>query len=180
MCHKNGTMLILKRSSIIWLIFILCISLSACGYKFAGGGSLPAGIKNVCIPVLKNRTSEAGVENTITNDLIYEFNRHDISVLSSEDKADAVLSGTVWSVIIHTIAYKDPTKSSERRVTITVNLKLKSQSGKVVWSRTGLTDNEAYDVASDKLETERNKKEAILVLSKRLTETIYMSMTADF
>jgi len=33
---------------------------------------------------------------------------------------------------------------------------------------------------SDKLETERNKREAILVLSKRLTETIYMSMTAGF
>jgi outer membrane lipopolysaccharide assembly protein LptE/RlpB len=172
-------MLILKRSS-IWLIFILCISLSACGYRFAGSGSLPAGIKSVCIPVLNNRTSEAGIENTITNDLIYEFNRHDISVLSSKDKADSVLSGTVWSVIIHTIAYRDPTKSSERRVTVTVNLKLRSHSGKVVWSRMGLSDNEAYDVMSDKLETEKNKKEAILVLSKRLTETIYMSMTADF
>lgn len=179
MCHNNGTMLILKRSS-IWLIFILCISLSACGYRFAGSGSLPAGIKSVCIPVLNNRSSEAGVENTITNDLIYEFNRHDISVLSSKDKADSVLSGTVWSVIIETIAYRDPTKSSERRVTVTVNLKLRSHSGKVVWSRTGLSDNEAYDVMSDKLETEKNKKEAILVLSKRLTETIYMSMTADF
>ena len=179
MCHNNGTMLILKRSS-IWLIFILCISLSACGYRFAGSGSLPAGIKSVCIPVLNNRSSEAGVENTITNDLIYEFNRHDISVLSSKDKADSVLSGTVWSVIIETIAYRDPTKSSERRVTVTVNLKLRSHSGKVVWSRMGLSDNEAYDVMSDKLETERNKREAILVLSKRLTETIYMSMTAGF
>ncbi len=179
MCHNNGTMLILKRSS-IWLIFILCISLSACGYRFAGSGSLPAGIKSVCIPVLNNRTSEAGIENTITNDLIYEFNRHDISVLSSKDKADAVLSGTVWSVIIETIAYKDPTKASERRVTITVNLLLRSHSGKVVWSRTGLSDNEAYDVMSDKLETEENKREAILVLSKRLVGTIYMSMTADF
>jgi outer membrane lipopolysaccharide assembly protein LptE/RlpB len=172
-------MFILKRSS-IWLILILCISLSACGYKFAGSGSLPAGIKSVCIPVLNNRSSEAGVENTITNDLIYEFNRHDISVLSSKDKADAVLSGTVWSVIIETIAYKSPTKSSERRVTVTVNLKLRSHSGKVVWSRMGLSDNEAYDVMSDKLETENNKREAILVLSKRLTETIYTSMTADF
>ena len=179
MCHNNGTMLILKRNS-IWLIFILCISLSACGYRFAGSGSLPAGIKSVCIPVLNNRTSEAGIENTITNDLIYEFNRHDISVLSSKDKADAVLSGTVWSVIIETIAYKDPTRASERRVTVTVNLKLRSHSGKVVWSRMGLSDNEAYDVVSDKLETERNKKEAILVLSKRFAETIYMNMTAGF
>jgi len=179
MRHINGTKLILKRST-IWLIFILCISLSACGYKFAGSGSLPGGIKSVCIPVLNNRTSEAGVENMITNDLIYEFNRHGISVLSSKDKAEAVLSGVVWSVFIETIAYKSPTISSERRVTITVNLTLKSNSGKILWSRMGLSDNEAYDVASDKLETERNKKEAILVLSKRFTETIYMNMTADF
>jgi len=140
MCHNNGTMLILKRNS-IWLIFILCISLSACGYRFAGSGSLPAGIKSVCIPVLNNRTSEAGIENTITNDLIYEFNRHDISVLSSKDKADSVLSGTVWSVIIETIAYRDPTRSSERLGTVTVNLKLRSHSGKVILSRMGLSDN---------------------------------------
>ena len=179
MCHNNGTMLILKRNS-IWLILILCISLSACGYKFAGSGSFPGGIKSVCVPVLKNRTSEAGIENTITNDLIYELNRHDITVLSSKDKADAFLSGTVWSVIIETIAYRDPTRASERRVTVTVNLKLTSHSGKVVWSRMGLSDNEAYDVMPGKLETEDNKREAISVLSKRLVETIYSSITADF
>jgi len=172
-------MLILKRNS-TWLIFILCISLSACGYRFAGSGRFPAGIKSVCIPVLKNRSSEAGIENTLTNDLIYEVNRHDVTVLSSEDKADAVLSGTIWSVIIETIAYKDPQKSSERRVTVTVNLKLRSHSGKVVWSRMGLSESETFDVMSDILETEKNKSEAISVLSKRLSQNIYNSITSEF
>jgi len=179
MCNNNKIMLILKRNS-IWIVFILCISLSACGYKFAGSGTFPAGIKSVYVPVLKNRTSEAGIENTITNDLIYEFNRHDITVLSSNDKADSFLSGTIWSVFIETISYKDPTKASERRVTVTVNLKLTSRSGKVVWYRTGLSDNEAYFVASDRLGTDANKREAISILSKRLVETIYTSITADF
>jgi hypothetical protein len=49
--------------------------LSSCGYRFVGSGSFPAGIKSVSIPILENRTSETGMENIITNDLIYEVTR---------------------------------------------------------------------------------------------------------
>ena len=171
--------MILKRNN-IWTIFLLCISLSACGYRFAGSGSFPAGIKSVCIPILKNRTSEAGIENTITNDLIYEVTRHDITVLSSKDKADSILSGVIKSMTIETIAHKDPQTSSERRVTVTVDLKLTGPSGRVIWSAKGASANEAYKVMSDKLATEQNRRNAISALSKRLVERLYARITDDF
>ena len=161
-------------------IFLLCISLSACGYRFAGSGSFPAGIKSVCIPILKNHTSEAGIENTITNDLIYEITRHDIAVLSSKDEADSILSGVIKSMTIETITHIDPQTSSERRVTVTVNLKLTSHSGKVVRSINGLSDYEEYDVVTGKLETEQNRLDAISNLSKRLAERVYARITEDF
>ena len=179
LCIKKGVILILKRNN-IWTIFLLCISLSACGYRFAGSGSFPAGIKSVCIPILKNHTSEAGIENTITNDLIYEVTRHDITVLSSKDKADGILSGVIRSMTIEAITHKDPQTSSERRVTVTVNLKLTSRSGKVVWSTKGLSDYEEYDVMQNKLETEQNRRDAISTLSKRLAERVYNRLTDDF
>jgi len=161
-------------------IFLLCISLSACGYRFAGSGSFPAGIKSVCIPILKNHTSEAGIENTITNDLIYEITRHDIAVLSSKDEADSILSGVIKSMTIETIAHIDPQTSSERRVTVRVHLKLTLRSGQVVWSIKNFSDYEEYDVATDKLETEQNRLDAISDLSKRLAEKIYARITEDF
>jgi len=50
----------------------------------------------------------------------------------------------------------------------------------VIWSAKNVSDNEAYKVSSTKQVTERNKKVAIKRLSKRLAESIYNSLTADF
>lgn len=161
-------------------IFLFCLSLLGCGYKFAGSGSFPVGIQSVCIPILKNNSSEAGVENTITNDLIYEITSHDIAILPSKSEADGVLSGVITSITIETIARQDTQTSSERRVTVTVHLTLTSRDGAIVRSVKGLSDHEEYDVATDKTETEQNKLDAISVLSKRLAEKVYNRITEDF
>lgn len=168
------------KGKIIWIVFaILCFLafLSACGYKFAGGGTLPSGINSVCVTILENRTSEIGVENTFTNDLIYEFTRN--GKFASIDKADALLSGVVKSMSIETISHSGAQTSLERRVKFTLDLKLTDQNGRILWSK-GISDNEAYDVVSDKLSTEQNRHNAISTLSTRLAEKVYNSLTADF
>ena len=64
----------------IWPVIIISLFFSACGYRFAGSGNLPEGIQTIAIDIFKNRTTETGLENTITNDLIYEFTRKGRSV----------------------------------------------------------------------------------------------------
>jgi hypothetical protein len=59
-------------------------------------------------------------------------------------------------------------------------LKLTGPDGRVIWSARGVSANEAYDVMSDKLATEQNRRDAISVLSKRLAEKVYNRITADF
>ncbi len=171
--------MIIKRNN-IWIIFFLCIFFLSCGYRFVGTGSFPAGIKSVFIPILKNHTSETGLENIITNDLIYEVTRRKISISSSSDKAGAVLSGAIRSMTIETISYKNPSTPLERRVTVAVDLKLTAHSGEVVWSTKGFSDYEEYYVTPDKMETERNRRDATIVLSKRLAEKLYNNITAGF
>ncbi len=169
------------KGKIIGIVFaILCflVFLSACGYRFAGGGSLPSGIKTVCVTILVNRTSETGVENTFTNDLIYEFARH--GKIASIDKADALLSGVVKSMSIETISHSGAHTSLERRVKFTLDLKLTDNHGKIIWSKS-VSGNEAYDVVSDnKLTTEQNRRSAISTLSERLAEKVYNRLTEDF
>jgi outer membrane lipopolysaccharide assembly protein LptE/RlpB len=177
--NKYGKMLFLKRFD-IWIIFLFLMIVSACGYKFTGGGSFPAGIKSICIVTLENRTSETGAENIFTNDLIYEVTRHDKVVLKSKDKADAVLSGVIKSMNIKTISRAGTHSSLERRVTITVDVKLTSPDGKVIWHANDITANEAYEVMSDKLATEQKRRDAISALSKRLAENLYARITDDF
>ncbi|MBW2001056.1 MAG: LptE family protein [Deltaproteobacteria bacterium] len=150
-------MMFLKRSN-LWIIFLFLMIVSACGYKFTGGGSFPAGIKSICVVTLENRTSETGAENIFTNDLIYEVTRDNKAVLTTKDKADALLSGIIQSMNIETISRKAAysSLSLERRVTITVDVKLTNPDGRVVWSANNVSANEAYDVMPDKfLQTKR-------------------------
>jgi len=177
--NKYRKMLFLKRSN-IWIIFLFLITVSACGYKFAGGGSFPAGIKSICVVTLENRTSETGAENIFTNDLIYEVTRDDKVVLTNKDKADALLSGVIKSMNIQTISHTGTHSSLERRVTITVDVKLTDPNAKVIWYANDVSANEAYDVMPDKLATEQKKRDAISVLSKRLAEKCYARITDNF
>ena len=81
-----------------WAIILLWSLFSACGYRFAGSASLPSGIKTISVKMFENRSAETGVENVITNDLIYEFTRHEQVVLVGADMADAILAGVVKSM----------------------------------------------------------------------------------
>lgn len=153
---------------------------SACGYRFAGGGNLPAGITSISVKMFENRTAETGVENIITNDLIYEFTRHEQVVVAGSDKADAILTGVVQSISERTISHRGEYTSSERRVVLNMDLRLTHKSGGVIWSAKAVSENEAYQVMPEKQSTERNKRVAIETLSKRLAENIFNRLTADF
>jgi outer membrane lipopolysaccharide assembly protein LptE/RlpB len=163
-----------------WAIILLGALLSACGYQFAGGGSLPSGITSVSVEMFKNRTAETGVETIITNDLIYEFTRHEQVIVTGSDKADAILTGVVQSISERTISHTGEYTSDERRVVLNLDLQLTNKSGGVIWSAKGVSDNEAYKVMPGKQSTERRKREAIKTLSKRLAEDIFNRLTADF
>jgi len=171
---------LLVKKKYAWTIILLWFLFSACGYQFTGGGSLPSGITSISIEMFENRTSETGVENIITNDLIYEFTIHEQVVVTGSDKADAILTGVVKSISERTISHKGEYTSDERRVKLKLDLQLTDKSGGVIWSAKDISDNEAYKVSSTKQVTERNKKVAIKRLSKRLAENIYNSLTADF
>lgn len=163
-----------------WAIILLGSLFSACGYRFAGGGSLPSGITSVSVEMFQNRSAETGVETIITNDLIYEFTRHEQVVVTGSDKADAILTGVVQSISERTISHRGEYTSDERRVVVNVDLQLKNKSGGVIWSAKGVSENEAYKVMSGKQSTERSKRLAIQRLSKRLAENIFNRLTADF
>lgn len=169
-----------KRNN-IWIIFLFLMFFSACGYRFAGSGSFPAGIRSVFISILENRTSETGMENIFTNALIYEVTRDKKVTLTSRGDADALLSGIIESMSIKTITRKTTHSPLERRVTVTVNLKLTGPSGTVIRSAKGVSASEAYDVMPDnKPVTEKNRRDAISALSKRLAERVYRRMTENF
>jgi len=166
----------------MWIIFVFSMFFSACGYMFSGSGNFPAGIKNIYVTMLENRTSETGMENIVTNDLVYEFTKKNAkdTLANSKDRAEAILTGVIYSLGIDTISHKGTITSLERRVKVSISLRLTDQSGKIIWYRENVSAHETYDVVSDKLRTEQNRRAAISALSKRLAERVYNSLTDDF
>ena len=153
---------------------------AGCGYQFTGGGSLPENVKSVSVSVLANRTAETGLENTLTNDIIYELTRNRQAEVTTAEKAEARISGTIRSLSVSTVTHSDQNVSQERRVTVAVDLEMIRSGGKKIWQRQGITANETYDVGANKIATNRNREEALKTLSRRLAERVYASMTDNF
>jgi outer membrane lipopolysaccharide assembly protein LptE/RlpB len=165
----------------ISLILLCSVFFCACGYRFAGSGEFPEGVKKIFIEVFENRTSKIGIERVVTNQIVFEFTRQRESGLAgSPDDADAVLKGVVTGISTRTISRIGTEVANEREVFLTVNLKLIKRGGEIVWAADGLSDQEAFDVTENKLETDRNESLAVARLSERMSERIFSRLTENF
>ena len=171
----------MNRNGVKWIIILIAVMVYACGYRFAGGGVFPSGVETIFIKDFKNRTADTGIESIVTNQIIFEFTRRNKNGLAAnKDTADAVMTGVITKEKIRTISTKGQDSANERRVTLWIDLKLTKPNGNVVWVNKNLSDNETYKVDAEKLQTERNRKEAIGVLSGRMAERAYSRLTDDF
>ena len=159
---------------------ILLLTLSACGYRFSGGGSLPGGVKRVTVGVFSNSSGETGVEGIISNDIVYEFTRNGKDFTPRKESADAVLSGSVLSVTTWPISRRSTHNVQERRISVTISLKMTDSKGGILWQAPTLSENEEYEVTDEKGTTEQNKRKAIQKLSRRLAERVFYQMTDNF
>ena len=159
---------------------VLWLFVTACGYRFSGGGELPGGIKKLNIGIFENRTNENGFESQIANDLIYQFTRFGNLQLTEKATADASLTGTIKSVTSVTISHANANTSTERRIQAIIALKLSATKGGLLWADNAISAYETYAVSTDKAQTEKNKKSALTKLSSRVAERIYYRLTDNF
>jgi len=174
----GGSVLILA-----WGVFWLAAAQfwTGCGYHLAGRGELPGNVQTIAVRMLENRSSETGVETLITNALINELNRRRQGSVTSPDRADAVLSGTIDSLSWDTVAHRGVNTAAERKVYATISLTLTDHSGKVLWKRSGLSGSQAYAVIGDnKTATEINRRQAVGVLAEQVAENVYRRLTDNF
>ncbi len=160
------------------IIFMVCL-MSSCGFRFVGEGKFPADVQRIFIAIFENRSNETGVESLFTNDLVDEFTRNRKNALAAKPAADAQLHGVIESITQETISRSGQLSALERRVRAAVALRLTDSNGRLLWKRE-VSEEEEYAVGSSNSATERNRKDAIEELSKRLAERIYDRLTDDF
>lgn len=161
---------------------VLCFLLvmTGCGYRFAGGGDLPGGVRRLSVGVFENKTREKGLEAQIANDLIYQFTRYDNIKLTDRSRSEGHLTGVIRSARVTTVTHASANVSAERRIQVVMDVKLTAPDGRLIWSGDAISAYETYEVASDKSTTEQNKKSALTTLSSKVAERIYYRLTDNF
>ncbi|MGD2269296.1 MAG: LPS assembly lipoprotein LptE [Desulfobacterales bacterium] len=164
------------------LLLVSWAVVCACGYRFVADVTLPAGVEHIYITILDNPTSEAGIENIITHQLIAEFTRRKPRLLADRRAvADAVLSGAISSIKISTVSRRGQEIPNERRIELQLDIKLTSADGDELWRARSLIGSQAYVIdQTNSLVTQQNKQAAVSALAEKIAERTYDGLTQNY
>jgi hypothetical protein len=171
-------------SLLTWFFPILLSALliQSCGYRFQESASeLSPDIQSLAIPIFANRTIQTGIESEVTRALIARFISSKRLPVTSSQRADALLTGTVLSFTTFPVAVTTSTQvTSEYRATLTVEYILKRQSDGKILFREAISEWRNYSVEEDLAATESNKRRAIQEISVLLADRAYEFILLNF
>lgn len=132
------------------LLLTVCLVVSACSfpYGFAGGG-LPPHVKTMAVLPFENETPSSELQLELHDALRREL-RDRLGVRdASEDRADAVVRGTIRAYDVDVpVAYsadRDRSVTARRRLQITLDVAIVDQTtGRILWQRNGLRADADY------------------------------------
>ena len=115
------------------LLFTGCLN-----YSFTG--SLPSHVNRIAVPLFENNTSFSGVNQELTNKVVDQFINDNTLEVTSESKADIILSGTIGSIIQRpAILSSGEQAETVEAYQMVVNVKVKCEdinTNKILWERT--------------------------------------------
>jgi outer membrane lipopolysaccharide assembly protein LptE/RlpB len=158
-----------------------CLSVfctGACGYRFGTGSELPGGVTNVAVALFENRSGENRLPQMLSSHLTYELTRRRMG-MAPPDEADAVIRGVIRSIRTETVSW-EISVSRERKLTVVVDARLERRNGDVIWAATNISAGQTFAVSQAKPATERNRREALDSLSRRLAENVYEALMDRF
>ncbi len=137
----------LTQSMRIGLLLTMVGLSSGCGYRVQSSvRSLPAGIRSLGIPTLKNSTAQYRIEQRITSALLREFSmRTRAPVNSSATGVDAVLLGEIRQVLSNPVTYANDAFGSAFVVTVQIAVRLvRTSDSAILWENSDFLFTERY------------------------------------
>lgn len=138
------------------LTFILAITVIGCGYTFKGGESiLPPDVKRVYIPIVKNGTTEPGIDIVLTEALRDEFERYGVLTVSEERAgADAVLNAKILRIKQESRTSTSNTDQVLQQATVMiVSAELKRRTGPLLWKNPVMKVSKVFSADQDTVVT---------------------------
>lgn len=177
--QKNFGYLTPSLSHCLLIGLLTLITILGCGYHFKCGSHLKSlNINNIYIELFRNNTEVPGLEHTLTNALVYEFNTDKETSVTGKEQAQGVLTGEIISYEVYTVAYRRGDYTAAGRIVLRVRAELR-RKGNVVW-KNELTDQEEYIVSNDLIQTEKHRDEALRRIIQRMAERIHDGISLGF
>jgi outer membrane lipopolysaccharide assembly protein LptE/RlpB len=164
-----------NRFGLLLVTPVLLLLLSACGYELVRDRGIAGGeVISVSVPVFKNRSFEPRVPEFFTE----AFSRQLASgglVDINRTGSDAVLQGTIDSVVASTSSLSGTGVALEKMVTARITLVLTKPEGNVrTWT---FTDSEAYQANDINLE-DFNKRAALQRIASRIARRFHAQLVS--
>ena len=138
----------MTRTRLAAVLLIAAVALSSCGYTLAGrGGSLPAHIRRIGVPMFQNESTTADLDRVITEAVRRELNsKGKYIVVADSTGVDAVLTGTIRPISVDVPSFTDQRQVSAYRITVTASVEFKDvKEAKVTCCPGGVRVTEQYD-----------------------------------
>lgn len=119
-CGLRGTFSVL-RAPLALAFFVLLLQMQGCVYSFTGA-SVPPHLKTITIPLVEDQSGfgEAGLREDFTRELTNQFINDNSIRVADRSTADAMLTGSIVSVIDAPSMVQTGEQVSQRRVTMSV------------------------------------------------------------
>jgi hypothetical protein len=130
---------------------------SGCGYALVGRGiTTDPSIKRIGVPLFKDRTGKAGLDQKLTSMLISELlKRGRFDVVSETDGVDATVDGEIISYNTAPIGFSsgaDPNTTQASRFSISVVVKIVYQkvgATEPIWSADNFSARDEAEISDD-------------------------------
>lgn len=162
------------------MVVLFLIIGPGCGYRLAGGGFINNDVTRVSVAIFENNSTESRAGISFTNELIREITAKTDTIVVDAANATRKISGTVESITFSTLSRDSSEDVTERQVNAKVSVVLTGAGGKILWSVKKFSANESYEVSSDAVDDDANKREAVDLIAERVAERLVSQMTNDF
>jgi hypothetical protein len=152
---------------VLLISLIAAISMLGCGvYSFSSAAL--GGVKSISVPQFENQSTEYGINEDLTTELINRFIEDNTLKIASANDADAVLRGTVVSYERTAYTYELGDIVNEYKVNIVISYVIERKDGKVLTEKSNMLGWGIYDVDTDA--EEDGQQEAISKLARDIVD----------
>jgi len=152
---------------------------AGCGYNFGRGYPVLKDTKKLFIDVVRNNTTEAGVERYFTMALYNEFNSAKTFQLVSRDDADATLETTITFYSVTPVFFDPSGRAIQYRVSVKIRSVMRDREGNILVDSNEITDEDEYFIENNVIDIKRREHDAVKLIAEDVAEEILDLITGN-